>query len=88
MDKDLIIEIIGWFGVIFYVFAYLLLSVGVLKSNGYVFHFLNMLGAIGLIINSYFHNDRPNLVVNIIWFFIGIFAITKRFFFTSARQQS
>ena len=83
MDTESIIEISGWLGVIFYVFAYLLLSIGVLKANSYRFHFLNILGATGLITDSAWYGDKPNLAVNVIWLIIGIFAITRRYLFTS-----
>jgi hypothetical protein len=80
MNDKLIIEVIGWFGVIFYVVAYFLLTIGLLTANGYRFHFLNMLGAIGLIVVSAYYGDKPNLVVNALWLAIGIFAVGKRYF--------
>ena len=86
MEDKLIIEIIGWLGVIFYVIAYFLLTIGLMKADGYRFHFLNMLGAAGLITVSAYYGDRPNLVVNVIWFAIGIFAISKRFFATAPQS--
>ncbi|MCF0052499.1 hypothetical protein LXM25_20685 [Dyadobacter sp. LJ53] len=79
MNQATWIETIGWAGAIFYVLAYLLLTAGILKSSGYNFHFLNMLGAAGLIVDSYYHADNPNLAVNSIWLVIGIFAVIKRF---------
>ncbi|TDE11572.1 CBU_0592 family membrane protein [Dyadobacter psychrotolerans] len=85
MDEK-IVEVAGWLGVIFYVFAYFLLSIGKLKANSYRFHFLNILGAAGLITDSAYYGDKPNLAVNVIWLIIGLFAITKRFFFSSPDQ--
>jgi hypothetical protein len=87
MNTELIVEIAGWLGVIFYVCAYLLLSIGMLKANGYYFHFLNVLGATGLIIDAAYHVDMPNLVVNVLWFVIGVFATGRRFI-GSLRQQN
>lgn len=72
------IEIAGWLGVVAYVVSYLLLSINVLKSNQYLFHLLNMAGAMGLIIDAGFHRDPPNLAVNVIWLSIGVFAVTKK----------
>ncbi|WP_254560514.1 CBU_0592 family membrane protein [Dyadobacter diqingensis] len=85
MDNK-VIEFAGWLGVIFYVFAYLLLSTGMLKANSYRFHSLNILGAIGLIINSAYYGDKPNLVVNVIWLIIGIFAIYRRYLHLSLNK--
>lgn len=67
MDSKLVIEVIGWLGVIFYVLAYLLLTIGFLKANSYLFHILNILGASGLIMDSAYFGDKPNLVVNVLW---------------------
>lgn len=80
MDTKLVIEVIGWLGVIFYVLAYLLLTIGVLKVSSYSFHFLNMLGATGLITDAGYYGDKPNLVVNILWLAIGVFAVGKRYY--------
>lgn len=81
-----IVELAGWLGVIFYVFAYLLLSTGKLKSISYQFHLLNILGAIGLITDSAYYGDKPNLVVNVIWLVIGVSAISRRLFGSSANK--
>ena len=80
MQEKSLIEAIGWAGVIFYVFSYFLLSTGKLKANSYLFHLLNILGAIGLIIDSSYEDDKPNLAVNTIWLLIGLFAIGKRYY--------
>lgn len=74
----LIVEILGWAGVVFYVLAYFLLSTGLLKASSPVFHLLNMAGAIGLIIDAWAHNDLPNLVVNSIWLTIGFCTLLFR----------
>ena len=87
MNQELVVEISGWLGVVFYVIAYFSLSINLLKSNGYLFHILNILGAVGLITDAAFHMDRPNLVVNVVWFVIGLIAISRRFV-TSLRQKS
>ena len=79
MTTESIIEIIGWLGVIFYVFAYLLLSVGRVSAKSYLFHLLNMCGAICLITDSAYYGDKPNLAVNVIWLIIGAFVVTRKF---------
>lgn len=78
MELELWINMAGWLGVVAYVTSYLLLSINVLKSNQYLFHLLNMVGAVGLIIDASFHQDPPNLAVNVIWLSIGVFVVTKK----------
>lgn len=72
------IDIAGWSGVAAYVVSYLLLSIDVLKSSQYLFHLLNIVGAVGLIADAAFHRDPPNLAVNVVWLTIGLFAVTKK----------
>lgn len=74
---ETLVAIVGWLGVVFYIMAYLLLSIGKLTSKNPLFHLLNILGATGLITDSAYHKDSPNLVVNVVWLLIGLFAISK-----------
>ena len=73
---------IGWLGTLAYIVAYLLLSIGKLKAEQKTYHLLNILGALGLIVNAIHLDDYPNIIVNIVWFAIGfmalIFIIKKR----------
>ena len=86
MNEQMLTETAGWLGVVFYVFSYFLLSTGRLKSSSYIFHSLNALGAIGLIIVSVYEKDKPNIAVNVIWLAIGIYAMAKRFTDISGRN--
>lgn len=74
-----LIKISGWLGVIIYLVAYLLLVVKKLKSDRPLYHLLNILGAIGLLLNAWLLNDYPNLVINIIWALIAVYAIVMIF---------
>ncbi|OJV14753.1 MAG: hypothetical protein BGO21_18840 [Dyadobacter sp. 50-39] len=78
MNTALLLETLGWLGVVAYVVAYLLLTVGVLKPNGYPFHILNMVGAGTLIVYSLEYGDKPNVAVNVIWLMIGVGAVIRR----------
>lgn len=73
-----VIEVTGWLAVLLYVLAYFLLSTNKLSAHSYTFHLLNILGAIGLIINALYYSDRANLVVNVIWFAIGAVVILRK----------
>lgn len=75
MEEWSIMEILGWLGAFFYILAYLLLTIGFLKSEGFTYHLLNVLGAVGLIINAVHFNDKPNVVVNLVWLVIGVLAL-------------
>ncbi|WP_268223519.1 CBU_0592 family membrane protein [Sinomicrobium oceani] len=70
-----IAEAIGWTGAILYIIAYFLLSIGWIKAETTFYHLLNILGAIGLIINAHYLDDFPNIIVNLVWLGIGVLAI-------------
>lgn len=70
-------KIIGWIGAIAYILAYLLLSLKKISSEQVFYHTLNALGGICLVINSFFFEDSPNFVVNIIWMLIALYSITR-----------
>lgn len=70
-----LVRLSGWLGVIIYLIAYLLLVVKKLQSERPLYHILNILGAIGLLLNAWLLRDYPNLAINIIWAMIAVYAI-------------
>lgn len=68
------IEIIGWSGVFFYLIAYLLLVLKKISPDGYTYHIMNAIGAIGLIVNAFSLHDVPNIAVNAAWLTIAAYA--------------
>ena len=75
----MLIEIIGWIGTILVLGAYLLVSLKKIQSSSYTFQLMNFFGAIGLIINGFFHRAIPSVALNIIWFAIAAYALLKIF---------
>ncbi|GAA5038842.1 hypothetical protein GCM10011506_37190 [Marivirga lumbricoides] len=71
----LIMDYLGWIGAVFYIVSYLLLSFQIVTSQQVIYHFLNIVGAVCLILNALQINDLPNVVVNIVWAVIGLLAI-------------
>lgn len=72
-----IFSIIGWFGAIVYVMAYLLLVLKKVTSDDWLYHLLNLMGAVCLIVNGVVLADFPNVAVNMIWAIIAVFAIIR-----------
>ncbi len=66
---------IGWLGAVLFIVAYFLLSVKVIKADKIPYQLMNVLGAICLVINSIDLNDHPNFITNLVWMFIGLYAI-------------
>ncbi len=74
----LIIDIIGWTGAVFVLYAYLMVSTKRLEGNSLHYQIANISGALCLIVNTYFHHAYPSTVVNIIWIGIAFYSLAKK----------
>ena len=79
MGKKKIVEVAGWYGTIAIVLAYMLLSFSVLRSTDLAYQVLNVTGALGIVLDSFYKRDYQPAVLNIIWVFIGFFALLRIF---------
>lgn len=73
----LFIEIIGWIGAVEVIIAYGLNSNGKMKSDSVAFQVLNLTGALFLIVNTWFNESYPSMVINIIWTGIAVAALIR-----------
>ena len=71
-------EYTGWLGAVIFIVAYLLLSLEYISAKNYLYHILNALGAICLVLNAVLISDYPNIFVNAVWGLIAFLAIYKR----------
>ena len=72
-----LVEFAGWFAAVSILGAYFLLSVGKLQSRSASYQWLNVLGAIGFIVNSGYHRAIPSAALNVVWFLIGASALWR-----------
>ena len=79
MTLDLLMEIAGWIGAILILLGYGLLSAGKLDAKSPAYQWLNVVGAIGFILNSAWNGAWPSAALNVIWVGIGIFALVRIF---------
>jgi hypothetical protein len=73
---DIVFEVIGWTGTVLLIGGYLLLSIGKIP-NGRTYQLLNLIGAIGLLINGAVHGAWPSVILNVVWSAIGIVALIR-----------
>jgi len=73
----ILVEIIGWIGAVEVIIAYAFNSNGKLRSDSPVFQLLNLTGAIFLILNTWYNESYPSMVINIIWTGIAISALIR-----------
>jgi hypothetical protein len=57
--------------------SYGLLSAGKLTGKSVVYQAMNIVGAIGFVINSGYNGAIPSAVLNVIWVGIGVWALAK-----------
>ena len=76
--KQIILTSIGWLGVILCTLGYLLLSLKVIKAESRTFQLLNIIGGLCLVATAIDNSDMPNAVANLLWMFIGVFALGRQ----------
>ena len=74
----IIINIIGWLGVVLCTLGYLLLSMKVIKAESLSFQMLNIVGGLCLVATAIETRDLPNAAANVLWMFIGIYALGRQ----------
>jgi hypothetical protein len=57
--------------------AYGLMTAGRITSDSHAYHWLNVIGALGILANAAWHRAVPSVVLNIIWAGIGIVALIR-----------
>jgi hypothetical protein len=75
---NLLIESLGWIASVLIVGSYALNITGKLSTESIWYVWANIIGGLFFVINTYFHQAYPSMVVNTIWVFIAIIMIVKR----------
>ena len=73
----LAVEIAGWIAAVLILTAYGLLSAGKLTGKSVAYQVMNIVGAIGFVINTGYNGAFPSAVLNVIWVGIGVWALVK-----------
>ena len=79
MKKNIIKELIGWYGIVAIVSAYILLSFEIIYSTDLLYQILNVTGALGIVYISFEKKAYQPGILNIIWALIATIAIIKMF---------
>lgn len=77
--KKIILNLIGWYGVIIILVAYFLNSFSIISNHSFLYQFFNTTGAIGIVITSLKKKDYQPAVLNLAWALIGIIALINIF---------
>jgi len=71
--------ILGWYGVIATLGAYLFVSFSLLSPTSLSYQALNLTGALGVTIETYYRKDYQPFWLNLIWMMIALVAIINLF---------
>ena len=77
MMLDIAIEIIGWIAALLILGAYALLTAGRLQAQSRAYQWMNVVGALGFILNSGWNGAVPSAALNVVWAGIGVAALWK-----------
>jgi hypothetical protein len=75
INNKLIAEILGWYGAVVILVAYLLASINIIVIDSYLFQFMNLTGAMGIVAISIVKKVHQSTVLNALWAAIALFAI-------------
>jgi hypothetical protein len=73
----LAVEVIGWAGAALILGAYALLSSGRLRADSLSYHLMNILGAVGFVVNSGWNGAIPSAAMNAVWIGIGLYGLRQ-----------
>jgi hypothetical protein len=76
--REIILLSISWTGVVLCTLGYLLLSMKVIKAESLSFQLLNIIGGLFLVATAVDTNDLPNAASNLLWMFIGLYALARQ----------
>ena len=77
ITADLLVAIAGWGAAVLIIVAYGLLTAGRLDADSRAYQWMNVVGAIGFIVNSGWNRAWPSAALNVAWAAIGVFALWK-----------
>ena len=75
---NILIECLGWIASVLIVGSYALNITGRLQAENKWYILANIIGGFFFVINTYFHQAYPSMMVNFIWVIIAIVMIAKK----------
>ena len=77
MQLKTFIDIAGWSGTVLVLGSYALISSGRLQPRSVLYQGMNLVGAVGLAINSGWNGAWPSAGLNVVWLGIAIVAMRR-----------
>jgi hypothetical protein len=83
VTERLFVDAAGWLAALLILGGYALLTAGKVTAKSPLYQWMNVVGAVGFVINSGYFKAWPSAVLNVIWAGIGIVALIR---ITTARR--
>ena len=74
-------ELVGWIGTALVIGSYVLLSLGILQGDDFIYHSLVLAGSLGVALISYIRKVYQPFVINSFFVVIAIIAIIRLAYF-------
>ena len=74
---ELGVEVAGWAGALLILLGYLAITTGKLTGQSVLYQWMNVGGALGFIVNGWWHGAIPSAALNIVWLLIGTVALIR-----------
>ena len=71
----LTVDVIGWIAASAVLLAYALVSTGKVKAASHRYQGLNLVGGLGLAVNTAYYTSYPSTALNVVWAVIAVYAI-------------
>jgi hypothetical protein len=88
MNVSMLVDFAGWVGAVLILAGYGLLTAGKLTSRDAAYQWMNVVGAVGFIVNSAWHAAWPSAILNVIWVGIGVVALVRMGMGKSTKTRS
>jgi hypothetical protein len=71
------IDLCGWAAALLILGGYSLLSFGRIQARSPLYQWMNMLGAVGFIVNCAWNGAWPSVALNVVWVGIALYALRR-----------
>jgi len=77
MTLKTFIDLSGWVAALLILGSYGLLSFGKIQAHSPIYQLMNILGALGFIVNCVWNGAWPSVALNVVWVGIGAYALRR-----------
>lgn len=70
------VDCAGWLAALLILGAYALITAGRIEARSAPFQWMNVIGAVGFIINCAWNGAWPSVALNVVWVGIGVYGLT------------